>query len=137
MLRRLSPFALPLVLLFGCTSTPGPQPTGLSHRHRITTTLTVTADSVLPASEIRIPVMSTLVWRNRTDLPLQIDIASAACNQCDTVLGFTKVGTGARAIALAPGGIATLCFHDAGVFAYTTQSGDRVLEGTIAVGAER
>jgi hypothetical protein len=137
MRRRLSLSVLPLVLVLGCTSSPRPQPTGPSHRHRVTTTLTVTADTVLPADEVRIPVMSTLVWRNRTDQPLQIDIDAAACNQCDTVLGFAPAAAGARAVALAPNGIATLCFHDAGVFAYTTRSGDRVRRGTIRVEGER
>ena len=136
--RRLSPCHLLLVLLpCGCHSPPAAPPNTLPHSHRGTTTLTVTAAAILPATEVRIPVMSTLVWRNRTDRPLQIDIAAAACNECDTVLGFTAAGSGARAINLPPGGIATLCFHDPGVFAYATRSGDSVRDGTIRVEGER
>ena len=130
--RRLSPCHL-LLLLGGCHAPPVSPPNTLPHSHRGTTTLTVTAAAILPAPEVRIPVMSTLVWRNRTDRPLQIDIAAAACNQCDTVLGFSTAGSGARAINLPPGGVATLCFHEPGVFAYATRSGDSVHEGTIAV----
>jgi hypothetical protein len=127
--------AIALLLLSSCTAAPASPSLALSHRHRITTTLTVTEAAVLPSNDARIPVMSTLVWRNHTGQPLQIDIAAAACNDCDTVLGFTAAAAGARAIALAPGGVATLCFHDPGSFAYVTRTGSLVHDGTVHVEA--
>jgi hypothetical protein len=53
------------------------------------------------------------------------------------VLGFAPGPNGARSLPIAPGGIATLCFHDAGTFPFTARLGGvTVHTGSITVQEE-
>ncbi len=75
------------------------------------------------------------MWRNGGGGPLQVDIDAAACGECETVLGFHPGEHGARSVAIAPGSVATICFHDQGVFPFVARLGGNGLRGTIRVGA--
>ncbi|MBL8756237.1 MAG: hypothetical protein JNK15_23280 [Planctomycetes bacterium] len=103
----------------------------------MTTTVTVTEAGVMPLADVRIPAFSTVVWRNAASVPLRIAIDAAACPDCETVLGFAGSAAGAHAAAVAPGQVATLCFHDAGTFPFVLQLGGREHRGTIVVEGER
>lgn len=116
--------------LSGCGSAP---PT--SHRHQATVMLTVTDAALLPNRRVTTPAFSTVVFANRTGRPIAVAVDRAACNECDTVLGFTAADHGARATAVPPGEVVSLCFHEAGVFAFSATVGERVLDGTIEVTA--
>jgi len=118
-------------VLSGCASPPPASPT---HAHTHTATVTVTERGLLPEPAVSIPTFATVVWRNSARVPLTIDVTAATCHECDTVMGFTNVATGARSVAVAPGGITTLCFHDAGTFAYVVHVGDAAHAGVIQVG---
>jgi hypothetical protein len=78
-----------------------------------------------------------VVWRNRSTQPAQIAVTAATCGSCETVMGFAPAEDGARSVAVAPGSVATLCFHRPGSFVFTATSGATELQGTIVVGAER
>ncbi len=108
-----------------------------AHRHRHTVTLTVNEDAVLPTPTITIPTFATVVWRNTGTSPIEIEVAAATCNECDTVLGFVAADHGVRSVSIPPQGVATLCFHDAGEFAYTTHRGGADQHGVIQVGDPR
>lgn len=127
--------AVVLLLAVGC-STP-PHETGLPHSHRSSITATITADAVLPTETITIPSFSAVVWRNRAGNSAAITIHTASCGTCETILGFQPVPQGARAAAVRPESVASICFHDAGTFHYTVEVGGRTLQGTIVVEGER
>jgi hypothetical protein len=105
--------------------------------HTHTATVTVTDRDLLPDPVVAIPTFATIVWRNLASAPLTIEVQAAACHECDTVLGFAPIDAGARSVAVAPAGIATLCFHDAGTFAYVARAGDVEHHGVIQVGGGR
>lgn len=121
--------------LAACASGPEPTDVEIGHNHRITTLVTVTGDALLPGADVRIPAMSTVVWRNVAAVPLTIDVDSTTCASCETVLGFRSKERGAGCRAVAPGGVASLCFHEAGSFPFVVHLEDRELRGTIVVGA--
>jgi hypothetical protein len=125
-----------LLFLAGCTTRPDTAPGTSDHVHRITTTVTVTDAAVLPTADVDIPVFSTVVWRNRGSSPMHVDIAAAACGRCETVLGFEPTAAGARSLPIAPGSVATICFHERGDFPFVV-SGAREHRGTIRVGEAR
>ncbi|MBP8302267.1 MAG: hypothetical protein KA020_18020 [Planctomycetes bacterium] len=120
-----------LVLLAGCAATPPIHP----HRHRSTATVTLTNTAVLPTPHVSIPAFATIVWRNGGTTPIQIEVQKAVCNECDTVLGFLPDPLGARSVVLAPQGVATLCFHDEGEFAFVARGAGTEQRGVIHVGA--
>jgi hypothetical protein len=125
-----------LLCLACCTTRPEPAVGAGDHVHRITTTVTVTDTAVLPTADVDIPVFSTVVWRNRGTGPMHVAIEAAACGRCETVLGFEPSATGARSLAIAPGSVATICFHERGNFPFVVSgAGDR--RGTIRVGEPR
>lgn len=98
--------------------------------------VTVTGEALLPGTEVRIPTMSTVVWRNVAATPLTIDVESTTCASCETVVGFrSKAEAGAGCRSVAPGGVVSLCFHDPGSFPFVVHLADRDLRGTIVVGA--
>jgi hypothetical protein len=113
----------------GC-ATPAHEP----HEHTITTTITVTDDAVLPQAVVPIPVVSSLVWRNRGTAPLEVSIRMTTCGGCETVMGFRAVADGARAMEIAPGAIATICFHERGAFPFVARIGGAEYRGEIRVG---
>jgi hypothetical protein len=116
----------------GCGSAP---PDGSAeHRHRTTTTLTVTDDAILPSARVVIPTFSSVVWRNRASVPLEVTIDATTCGRCDTVLGFTPSPNGARCTAIAPGSVASICFHADGTFPFKTRLGGSERTGEIVVG---
>lgn len=124
-----------LAALCGCAAAPdAPQVHQHAHRHSHTATLTIADAGLLPAAAIAVPTYATVVWRNQTGAPLAVDVLAAACNDCDTVLGFLPGADGARATQVPPGGIATLCFHDAGTFEFVARAGAVEHRGTITVG---
>ena len=123
----------PLLLLAACASEPPIQ----DHTHRITTTVTITDTQLLPMPTVPIPVFSTVVWRNRSSQPVQIAVLAATCGKCETVMGFAPAEDGARSVAVAPGAVATLCFHQQGNFVFAAKSDANELQGTIVVGAAR
>lgn len=133
------PFGLPLLglliglLLGGCASTPTAPAAPAPHVHRITTTVSVTDDALLPHADVRIPNASTIVWRNRGSAPLHVDIDIVTCGGCETVMGFHGDPTGAHSTDVAPGAIATICFHQLGTFAFRARIGDHEHRGTITV----
>ena len=134
--RRLPSFAtLSLVLTFAACGSSPEAAIDAPHNHQHTTMVTVTDDAVLPSPAVKIPILSTVVWRNRGNAPMRIEVAAASCGGCDTVLGFTPVTKGARSADVAPGAIATLCFHQAGVFPFVAHVGSTELRGTIEVAA--
>lgn len=134
MLRTL-PIAFWVCVVAGCTThTDFAEGLG-DHAHRITTTVTVTDTEVLPTASVDIPVLSTVVWRNRGTRPLQIDIEATSCGSCETVMGFEATTNGARSLAIAPGSVATICFHTVGEFPFVAQGGERRHTGVIRVGA--
>lgn len=122
-----------LLLLAACAS-PAPIQ---DHTHRITTTVTITDAALLPAATVPIPVFSTVVWRNRSSAPAEIAVTAATCGTCETVMGFAPGDGGARSVAVAPGAVATLCFHQPGSYPFTASTGGQQLQGTIVVRGER
>ena len=131
--RPRSPFAVLLSLAASCSGTPAPA----VHEHTITTCVTVTDDALLPAPAVTIPAMSTVVWRNRSANELSIELDSASCPNCDTVFGFVPGEGGARSAKLAPGAVATLCFHALGTFPFVARTGGKEHRGSIEVGSPR
>jgi hypothetical protein len=123
-------------LLAACTTRPEPATGTADHVHRVTTTITLTDTAVLPSPTVDIPNLSTVVWRNRGTAPVQVEIAATTCGGCETVLGFAPAANGARSVAIAPGCVASICFHVQGSFPFVARSGDRDQRGTIRVGAE-
>ena len=129
---RIAP-SLPFLLLAACASEAPIQ----DHSHRITTTVTITDRALLPAATVPIPLCSTVVWRDRSTQPAHIAVTAATCGSCETVMGFTPSDDGARSIAVAPGSVATLCFHQKGSFVFKAKTDATELQGTIVVGDER
>jgi hypothetical protein len=105
--------------------------------HRHTTAVTVTDYGLLPEPVVLIPPFATVVWRNRGSAPLVLQVEGSACPGCDTVLGFSAASAGARSAAVAPGEVATLCFHDPGAFAFVARLGAIEHHGVIRVGGGR
>jgi hypothetical protein len=68
---------------------------------------------------------------------MAIEVEGAPCNECDTVLGFAAAGNGSRAVAIQPGEVATLCFHEAGTFAFKVRVDATERQGLVLVKAER
>ena len=127
---HLAPVAM--LCLLGCRSTSPVDP-AVPHVHRITTMVSISDADVLPGFDVVIPVQSTVVWRNQGQVPLRIDVQAVSCGKCETVLGFRTAAHGAQSVAIAPGSVATLCFHELGAFPYTAQLGGVTHRGTIAV----
>lgn len=127
-----TPLRLLALLLFSA-SCSSPPPAVADHRHRTTTTLTITAAAVLPMATVTIPAWSSVVWRNRGDQPLEVSIRAAACPACETVMGFAAAADGARSIAIAPGAVASICFHDVGTFPFVATLGGVTHRGEIRV----
>lgn len=134
---HLAPVAM--LCLLGCRSTVPVDPAdpAVPHVHRITTTVSISDAAVLPHVDEIIPVLSTVVWRNQGQAPLRIDVQAVSCGKCETVLGFRTAAHGAQSVAIAPGAVATLCFHELGVFPYTAQIGGVTHRGTISVVEDR
>lgn len=136
--RALSPFSpirrlpqgLLLVLAAACSAAPVVD----GHRHRHTVTLTVGETAMLPAAEVAIPAFATVIWRNDGKVPIVVEVEAAACNACETVLGFAATEHGVRSVAIPPQGVATLCFHDAGRFSFLARGNGADQHGTIVVG---
>lgn len=122
---------LGLTLAAACGT--GPEPKG--HVHRFSSTVTVTDDALLPHATVVIPAFSTVVWRNRATKEMAIELEAAACPSCDTVYGFTAGSNGARSATIAPGAIATLCFHAPGTFPFVARTNGKELRGAIEVGS--
>ena len=131
--RRLACQPFGLFLLGGCASVPMESTPPPPHVHRITTTVSVTDDALLPHADVRIPNASTIVWRNRGSAPLHVDIDIVTCGGCETVMGFHGDPTGAHSTDVAPGAIATICFHQLGTFPFRARIGDHEHRGTITV----
>lgn len=104
------------------------------HVHVHATVVTVSDAGLQPAATVSIPTYATVVWRNGGNAPLQVDIDAAICGDCETVVGFRPRPPGSQAPAIPAGGVATMCFHDAGTFAFTATLADRTHRGTITVG---
>ncbi|MBL8728278.1 MAG: hypothetical protein JNM25_07610 [Planctomycetes bacterium] len=121
-------------VLAACATAP---PAPAVHRHTHTATLTVADTGLRPGPHVAIPTYATVVWRNDTATPIAIEVAAATCNDCDTVLGFAAGDGGASATEVAPGAVATLCFHDAGSFAFVVRGAGTEHRGTIDVGGRR
>jgi hypothetical protein len=121
------------LLSSGCASAPAESAAPAPHVHRITTTVSVTDDALLPHADVRIPDASTIVWRNRGSAPLHVDIDIVTCGGCETVMGFHGDPKGAHSTDIAPGAIATICFHQLGTFGFTARIGDHEHRGTITV----
>ncbi len=78
----------------------------------------------------------TLFFRNPDPsrfLQVRIDGDFRGCAQCVTVTGFACLEDGAQSRAIEPGGIATLCFHDAGRFEVQIRGGAADLGGVLEV----
>jgi hypothetical protein len=119
-----------LLLLAACATPPPIDP----HRHRHTVTVTLTDTTVLPMPKVSIPAYATIVWRNGGTTAIEIEVEKAVCNECDTVLDFFPDPIGARSTILDPQGVATLCFHDEGDFAFTARGAGTEQHGVIHVG---
>lgn len=132
----LAPMARHLLLALLCGCATAPKDTG-HHAHAHTATITVTATGLQPGATVVVPTFATVVWQNRTGAPLEVAVDGAGCNDCDTVLGFAAAGQGARALAIAPGAVATLCFHDAGSFGFVARGDAGEWRGAIEVGGGR
>ncbi|HEX5054475.1 MAG TPA: hypothetical protein VFZ65_22035 [Planctomycetota bacterium] len=125
--------ALVTVAATACQGAPTPpEPV-----HQQTVMLTVTDTELRPEPLVVIPTFATVVWRNAGSQPMSIDVGGATCNDCDTVLGFEPAARGARAPAIAPGDVATLCFHEAGSFAFVARVGSTEHRGVVQVGDVR
>jgi hypothetical protein len=125
-------FLVAMALIASCATAPD-QPLA-DHVHRITTTVTVTDSAILPAPTVAIPAFSSVVWRNRGSQPLEVSIAATVCGQCETVLGFQNAERGVHSVAIAPGSVASLCFHKAGKFPFVAKVGATEQHGEIVVG---
>lgn len=119
-----------LGLAVACSSAPAAD----GHRHRHTVTLTVGEQALLPSAEVAIPAFATVVWRNGGTAPIVVEVDAAACNACETVLGFAATEQGVRSVRIPPQGVATLCFHDAGRFSFRALGNGGDQHGTIVVG---
>lgn len=96
--------------------------------------VTVTDVAVLPSPHLAIPMLSSVLWRNRGSQPLEVTIHAKTCGGCETVLGFAPAGDSACAHAIAPGSFASICFHEAGTFPFVAKIGDHEQRGEIVVG---
>lgn len=112
-------------------------PADHDHNHRYTTMVTIADDRLLPAAEVAIPAFATVLWRNNTASPVEVAVEKALCNACDTVLGFAAVDGGVQSAPIAPGAVATLCFHEPGEFAFTVAGAGAPRRGTVHVGGGR
>lgn len=126
-----------LTMLAACSAPPEQTPTVGAHDHRVATLVTFTPNGLSPGPEVHIPPMSTVVWRNQLDEPLDIDVVAASCPSCETVYGFVAGHEGAGCRSVGPGAVASLCFHQQGRFPFVGRAGHRELRGTIVVGAPR
>lgn len=102
----------------------------------MTTTVSVGNRGVAPHADVHIPVLSTLVWRNLGDAPLTVEIELTTCGKCETVLGFSPGPNGAKSLPIAPGAVATICFHQVGTFPYTVRLGESEHRGSVTVQEE-
>ena len=124
---------LSLAIAAACSAPPGID----GHRHRHTVTLTIADQAMFPAAEVTIPAFATVVWRNGGTLPIVVEVEAAACNACETVLGFAPTDQGVRSVSIPPQGVATLCFHEAGRFAFLARGNGADQHGIIVVGGEQ
>lgn len=125
-------FLVALALVASCAANPGS--VDGDHTHRVTTTVTVTDQAILPTANVEIPAFSSVVWRNRGSAPLEVAIEATSCGTCETVLGFAPAAHGVRSVAIAPGSVATICFHEVGRFPFVTRIGSDERRGEIVVG---
>jgi hypothetical protein len=122
--------------LAGCYT---PMPAPAAAPHAATATITLTAAGAVPATAVQVPGFAVVVFHNATDAPLTvaIDRPLGICVHCDTALGFSEHDHRARADAIPPAGTVSLCFHDAGAFAWEATGRERTWRGTVHVGAGR
>lgn len=121
---------LPL-LLAACVSPPPATP------HLAADTLTITADGLRPGPTLRVPRFGAVVFRNAepaSTAEVTVDRPLAPTEACASTLGFDDHGEHSRTQPLPPRGLASLCFHDEGTFAFSVAIGGRTFEGTIVVG---
>lgn len=129
-----SPLPLFLATLAFASCATAPEQPQADHSHRITTTVTVTDAALLPAATVAIPAFSSVVWRNRGSQPLEVAIDGTSCGTCETILGFAPAEHGVRSVAIAPGAVASICFHEVGKFPFVTRLGGAERRGEIVVG---
>ncbi|HKD99487.1 MAG TPA: hypothetical protein VKE69_00640 [Planctomycetota bacterium] len=84
----------------------------------------------------RVPTGSTVFFRNPDPsrfVILKLSGDFHGCKDCATVTGFACLQSGATSQAIQPGGIVSLCFHDAGRFPFEVRGGDTPLGGIVEV----
>jgi hypothetical protein len=126
-----------LVVLLGWCSALGCSGAPLSQdQHFAAGTLTIADTGVQPGTDLVLPAFGTVVWRNGlgTSEPVDVTVTwplgpSAACS---TTVNFASDGSTSQA-HVPPAGIAALCFHAPGRFAWTARSGTHEWHGTIVV----
>ena len=120
--------------LAACTSAT---PSGGDPTHRRTTTITLADGGQLPARDVTIPAMSSVVFRNGTARSAMVAIEAATCFACETVVGFEPAAGGGRSKTIPPGGVVSICFHEPGAHAFAIAAAGNDQRGTITVGAAR
>lgn len=116
----------------GCASAPP-----AAHEHLVAETVTVTARGLEPGSDVHIPSFATVVFRNgldQGDLEITLERQIGACQGCSTLLRFRQEGAVAVARSLPPQSVATICFHEPGVFAFVARSSAGEQRGRVLVG---
>ena len=80
---------------------------------------------------------ATVVFRNgldQGDLEITLERQIGACQGCSTLLRFRQEGAVAVARSLPPQSVATICFHEPGVFAFVARSSAGEQRGRVLVG---
>lgn len=121
---------LAAVAASGCVATPAP-----ADVHAIAETITVGDGGLQPAAEVQVPTFGSVLFRNGRTAGIEVELARpvGASASCATTLHFADASAHAQA-AIAPGGIAAICFHEAGTFPFAVRSADREWRGVVRVG---
>ncbi|MGE3173026.1 MAG: hypothetical protein AB7O97_10415 [Planctomycetota bacterium] len=140
MLGAPSPF-----LLLACVSlavpvacSGGPAPAG--HPRFDAETVTVTVAGLLPGADVHVGHFGTVVFRNElpdADVEVELQRPFAPSDQCSTTVQFSGHGDTSRSRAIPPRGLASICFHEQGQFAFVVRTPQGERRGRVLVGGAR
>jgi hypothetical protein len=107
--------------------------------HLRTVTLTVADAGIQPGPDVTIPRFATVVFRHGLSdrdatFEVSVDRPLEPSEPCSTTLNFLATGARSQSAPIGARDIASLCFHDAGVFPYVIRAGAREMRGTVRVG---
>lgn len=125
-----------LLLVAACSGAPAPID---GAGHVSATAVVVTDDGLRPGGEVQVPMRSVIVFRNASTAPVSVHVDQpyASCWYCDTCCGFHAEGAGSSSQPLPPDGMVSICFHEAGAFAFEIRGAGGSRRGRITVGGAR